>query len=45
VLQATASEELAQSPNVAVRWGLEPLTLQTEGSETHHWATTPNTLP
>ena len=36
VLQATASEGLAQGPYVVAGVGFEPATLRTEGTEPHH---------
>ena len=40
VIQATTSERLAHGSYV-VASGTEPATFRTEGTEHHHWATTP----
>ena len=37
-------EGLAQGLYVAARVGFEPVTFCTEGTEHHHWATTPHGL-
>ena len=43
-VRTTASEGLAQGPYVAAKVGFEPATLQTEGTEPHHWATMPTLI-
>jgi len=40
-IQVTTSEELAQGPYVAARVEFKSATFRTEGTEHHHWATTP----
>ena len=41
VIQTTTSEGLAQGPYMVAIVGFEPETFHTEGTEHHHWATTP----
>ena len=41
VIQATTSEGPVQGHYMAARVGFKPATFLTEGTEHHHWATTP----
>ena len=42
VIQATMTKGLAHGPYVTARVVFEPATFRTEGTEHHHWATSPN---